>query len=111
MLRSSRGEHGTMFVLEIRRSETHVSIDEGGRTQGTMMALEASVKDSRRFAGRGWAYFSFDGPGGLGATARPLAATAGCYACHERHAWVDNTFVQFYPTLLDAARKHGFATP
>jgi hypothetical protein len=97
----------TMFVLEIRRAEPNVSIDNGGRTQGVVVAIEASVKDRERFSGNGWAYFSFDGPGGLLDDAQPLPGTAACYSCHESHAAVDNTFVQFYPTLLEAARRLG----
>jgi hypothetical protein len=27
-----------------------------------------------------------------------------CYSCHEQHAAVDTTFVQFYPTLLPIAK-------
>ena len=97
----------TMFVLEIRRAESNVSIDEGGRTQGAVVAVEASVKDRSRFPGNGWAYFTFDGAGRLLDDAQPLPATAACYACHANHAAVDNTFVQFYPTLLETARRLG----
>jgi hypothetical protein len=97
----------TMFVLEIRRAESSVSIDQGGRTQGAVVAVEASVKDRARFPGNGWAYFTFDGAGGLLDDAQPLPASAACYACHENHAAVDNTFVQFYPTLLETARRLG----
>jgi hypothetical protein len=101
----------TMFVLEIRRAEEKVSIDSGGRTQGAVVAVEASVKDSSRFPGNGWAYFTFDGPNGLVDDAAPLPATAACYSCHERHALLDNTFVQFYPTLLETARRLGKLDP
>lgn len=102
---------GTMFVLEIRRAESGVSIDTGGRTQGDVVALEASVKDRSRFGGNGWAYFSFDGPQGFLDDAAPLPATAACHSCHASHAAVDNTFVQFYPTLREAARRHGRLSP
>jgi hypothetical protein len=36
-----------------------------------------------------------------------LPTTASCYACHSTNGAVDNTFVQFYPTLLDVAREKG----
>jgi hypothetical protein len=98
---------GTMFVLEIRRAESGISIDGGGRTQGDVVAIEASVKDSSRFPAKGWAYFTFDGQRGFLDDAAPLPSSAACYSCHERHAAVDNTFVQFYPTLREAARRHG----
>jgi hypothetical protein len=32
---------------------------------------------------------------------------ANCYKCHEAHAAVDTTFVQFYPTLLPIAKSKG----
>ena len=35
----------TIFILEIRRAEDHVSINNGGRTQGALLAIEAEVKD------------------------------------------------------------------
>jgi len=38
------------------------------------------------------------------ATAIPKEAQ--CYACHGDHGAVDNTFVQFYPTLLPIAVAH-----
>ena len=28
-----------------------------------------------------------------------------CYSCHQQHGAVDTTFVQFYPTLLEIAKK------
>jgi hypothetical protein len=37
----------------------------------------------------------------------PNPPTASCYACHREHTAVENTFVQFYPTLLDVARRFG----
>ena len=40
-------------------------------------------------------------------SAKPIARPSSCYACHEEHAAVDTTFVQFYPTLKAAAEKHG----
>jgi hypothetical protein len=32
---------------------------------------------------------------------------AECYSCHEQHAAVDTTFVQFYPTLIELAKSKG----
>ena len=31
-----------------------------------------------------------------------------CYSCHEQHGAVDTTFVQFYPTLIDAAKQKAY---
>ena len=101
----------TMFILELRAADENVSINNGGRTQGTMRAMEAAVKDVQRFPEGGWGYFSFDGTGGLVDSASPLPSTASCYGCHKNNTAVDNTFVQFYPTLMDVARKMGTVKP
>ena len=102
----------TMFVLEIRRSLENVSINKGGRTQGEVVVIETAVKDVERFkATGGWAYFDFGGGERARSAATPLPATASCYTCHSTNTAVDNTFVQFYPELLAAARKHGTLRP
>ena len=110
-LRSGTWPDKTMFVLEVRDADTNVSINNGGRTQGALMRMEASVKDRQRFPDGGWAYFSFDGPQGLAAAAAPLPPTAVCYACHRANTAVDNTFVQFYPTLFEVAKRLGTVKP
>ena len=86
---------GTTFVLEIREPAENVSIARGGYFEGKRTALEASVKDSRRFSS-GWAYFGFEN----GALATASAnAEARCHACHVEHGQIDSVFVQFYPNL------------
>ena len=106
-MQTGQWPEGTMFVLEIRRSAEEVSIDTGGRTQAAHVALEASVKDSARYPGAGWAYFSFDSDRGLLERTAALPRTAGCHACHERHGAVEWTFTQFYPQQFEVARKLG----
>lgn len=94
----------TMFVLEIRRAEEQVSINNGGRTQGDLLAIEAAVKDSARYRGTGgWAYFGL----GTSASANQIPATQDCYSCHRENTAVDNTFVQFYPELFAIAKQKG----
>lgn len=92
----------TMFVLEIRGAGSHASINNDGHFQQQLVAVEAAVKDEKRFAEK-WAYFDFG-------TAKP-AATAfpkgRCFTCHNTNGAVENTFVQFYPTLLEIARGKG----
>ncbi len=95
-----------MLLLEIRRGQVNVSINNGGQTQGEVVALESAVKDAARFPDTGWGYFTF-GPAGVLASAPPLPATASCYACHSSNTAVENTFVQFYPTLFEVAKKMG----
>jgi hypothetical protein len=91
----------TMLVLEVRMSSSHGSINKSGHFQTTdMMGREVHVKDESRFPGK-WAFFGFD-------TEEPsnmFPKEMNCYSCHEQHAAVDTTFVQFYPTLIDIAKK------
>ena len=109
-MNTGRWPDKTIFILEIRSAEDHVSINNGGRTQGGLLAVEAEVKDQARFPG-GWAYFSFGGAPNLAAAAAPLPATASCYNCHKANTAVEQTFVQFYPTLMEVARRMGTVRP
>jgi hypothetical protein len=110
-LRSGTWPDTTMFILELREAQANVSINNGGHTQGGVMAIEAAVKDRRRFPDGGWAYFTFSGRNGLTASAPPLPAKASCYSCHRDNTAVDNTFVQFYPTLFEVAKRLGTVKP
>lgn len=102
---------GTIFALEIRRSSNKGSINRNGHFQTGLAAVEFEVKDARRFKG-GWAYFGFDGSEEkLPATAKALPATASCHACHGANGAVEHTFVQFYPTLFEVARRKGTLRP
>jgi hypothetical protein len=94
----------TMFILEIRGSSSEGSINKGGHFQSNLVIVEASVKDEARFPGK-WAYFDFGRD--MKTQVAALPRTERCYACHAENAAVDNTFVQFYPTLLEVATKMG----
>ena len=92
----------TMLVLEVRGAMDKGSINKSGNYQSTeVMGREVHVKDSAHL--QGWGFFGFDG----GKTAKMTPRTAVCYSCHASHAAVDNTFVQFYPTLLPIATAKG----
>jgi hypothetical protein len=108
---SGKWPEKTMFLLEVRQANADPSVDAGGRTQTGVVALEAAVKDSARFPGLTWAYFSFDSAKGLKASADRLPDSANCYACHRQHTAVEQTFVQFYPTLFDIAKQKGTVKP
>jgi hypothetical protein len=95
---SGRWPDKTMFILEIRRAQGKGSINNGGHYQTEIVSVEAAVKDEGRFAQK-WAYFGF----GRGDKAQAAPATSSCNTCHSRNAAVENTFVQFYPTLLEIA--------
>jgi hypothetical protein len=101
----------TMFVLEARRSETNAAPNVGGRFQGEILALEAEVKDSK--FPDGWAFFNFGRAPAFSAAAAPLTGDAvrACVECHTQHTAVERTFVQFYPTLLEVARRKGTLKP
>lgn len=97
---------GTTLVLEVRGAETGTSINKRGHTQtAEVMGLEVHVKDAKLPGG--WGFYEFDGPNPAKLVARP----ANCYTCHEEHAAVDTTFVQFYPTLLPLARQKNTLSP
>lgn len=96
----------TMFVLEERDASSKGSINQSGHFQVGLHGIAVSVKDSSRFPSK-WAYFNF----GLDAkTARPNPPES-CWNCHNAHGAVDNTFVQFYPTLKPIAMKFGTYRP
>jgi cytochrome P460 len=93
----------TMLVLEARKAGTKASINKSGHYQtGEVMGREVHVKDEARFPGTAkWAFFNSED----GVTGKLLPKEMECYSCHEQHAAVDTTFVQFYPTLLEIAKK------
>ena len=91
-----------MFVMEVRASATKGSINKGGHYQEELVTIEAHVKDQARFQSK-WEFFGF----GAGQTAKPLGAKSNCQTCNSQNGAVDNTFVQFYPTLLPVARAKG----
>jgi len=113
--RSGKWPDKTMFILEARRAEAAASIDNVGKSQGALLAIESAVKDTARFGANpgsnGWGYFTFDGPNGLKESARALPTTAACYECHAANTAVDNTFVQYYPTLFEVAKRLGTVKP
>jgi hypothetical protein len=97
----------TIFILEIRSSSSHGSINKAGHFQSDVVAVEAAVKDEAHIPEK-WGYFGFPGPpGGLAKTAKAFGKTAGCLACHTANGATDNTFVQFYPTLYEVAEAKG----
>ena len=97
----------TMFILEIRASTSEGSINTSGHYQADLAAVEGEVKDRARYPD-GWAYFDF---GHAADRAEPLPTTATCYSCHKSNAAVEQTFVQFYPTLMEVARRMKTVNP
>ena len=98
----------TIWVLEFRGVGAESVANRQGKFQTGIVGFEANVKDSR--FPDGWGYFGF----GAGQTsASPLAGDTvqRCIDCHSAHTAVERTFVQFYPTLLDVAKRKGTVKP
>ena len=91
----------TIFVVEERGEQTKGSINKVGHFQTDRMGYGVEVKDAS--LPDKWAYYNFDSDT-KSARANPKD---GCFACHEQHAAVEHSFVQFYPTLKPVAKKFG----
>jgi hypothetical protein len=102
-LNSGKWPEQTMFVIDERDAQSKGSINKTGHFQTDLMGLAVEVKDSSRFP-ETWAYFAFDADG---KTAEAMPKGNGCWSCHDAHATVEHTFVQFYPTLKPVAKKYG----
>jgi hypothetical protein len=100
-LKSGTWPDKTALIIEIRDSDSKVSINKDGRVQTNFSFAEAHVKDSSR---GGWAFYAFH-DGAQQATLIPKSAA--CYSCHEQNGGADTTFVQFYPTLIEIAKNKG----
>lgn len=98
-LKSGKWPDKTMFVLEVRDAESKGSINNGGNYQTGITGIESEVKDKGQ-----WTFYSF---GKTRTEGKPFARTERCYECHGQNGAVDNTFVQFYPTLLPIAKDKG----
>lgn len=96
----------TMFVLEVYSAASHGSINKQGNYQDAMLGVESEVKDESRFPEK-WAYFGF---GTDGKTASKIPQS-NCWSCHNQNGAVENTFTQFYPTLLRTAYSMNTVKP
>lgn len=100
---SGKWPEQSMFVIDERDAASRSSINQKGHYQTDLMGLAAEVKDSSRNPDK-WAYYTF---GADGQTAEAMPHGNPCWSCHEAHAAVEHTFVQFYPTLKPVAKKFG----
>ena len=94
---------GTVVYSDKRRAITTLPItaNAGWGQTGDAAGGEVEIKDAKN---RRWMYYQ----AGAGETvAKAVADQSACTTCHTTHAAVDSIFVQFYPTLVDAARSHG----
>ena len=65
------------------------------------MGIAVEVKDAR--VPDKWGYFGFD----KDSKTAQINPKGDCFNCHDAHAAVEHTFVQFYPTLKPMAKKFG----
>src|SRR5580704_12209548 len=101
--KSGKWPEQTMFVIDERDAASRSSINQKGHYQTDLTGLPVEVKDSVHNPDK-WAYYFF---GADGKTAEAMPHGNPCYTCHDAHAAVEHTFVQFYPTLKVVAKKFG----
>jgi hypothetical protein len=106
--KSGKWPEQSMFVIDERDAASKGSINKTGHFQTDLMGVVVEVKDSARNP-ETWAYYAFapDGATADGKAAGAMPKGNPCWSCHEAHAAVEHTFVQFYPTLKVAAKKFG----
>jgi hypothetical protein len=79
-----------------------------GMFNGRRIGLEVAVKNASRPDGKTtpWAYYNFTDPSDRSKMLASAAAfpDEACANCHQRHASIDNVWVQFYPALRDGRR-------
>jgi len=102
-VKSGKWPEQTMFVIDERDAASRSSINQKGHYQTDLMGLAVEVKDSSRNPDK-WAYYGF---GAENKSAGAMPHGNPCWACHDAHAAVEHTFVQFYPTLKPVAQKFG----
>jgi Cytochrome P460 len=102
-LDSGKWPEQTMFVIDEREAASRSSINQKGHYQTDLVGLAVEVKDSVHNPDK-WAYYGFR-PDGETAEAMPHGNP--CWSCHDEHAAVEHTFVQFYPTVKPVAKKFG----
>jgi hypothetical protein len=109
-LKTGSFPEGTILIKELTRV-LKPTFPDGSRTEpsgrgffnGELNGIDASVKDSKRFAKtNGWGYFTFGHhpmPYAQTAAESPVSECAGCHLANV--AKTDMTWVQFYPILRD----------
>jgi hypothetical protein len=106
-VKSGKWPEQSMFVIDERDTASRGSINQKGHYQTDLMGLAVEVKDSAKNPDK-WAYYAFDADGnGAGKAAGAMPHGNSCWSCHEAHAAVEHSFVQFYPTLKVVAKRFG----
>lgn len=100
-LKTGKWPDKSIFVVEERNSDSKASINTAGHFQTDFEGFGVEVKDSS--APELWSYYNF----GADTKAAKVNPKPACWQCHEDHAAVEHSFVQFYPTLKPVAKKFG----
>jgi cytochrome P460 len=101
--KSGKWPEQSMFVIDEREAASRSSINQKGHYQTDLMGLAVEVKDSTRNPDK-WAYYGFAADS---KSSGAMAHGNSCWACHDAHAAVEHTFIQFYPTLKTVAKQFG----
>jgi hypothetical protein len=101
-LKSGKWPEQSMFVIDERDAESKGSINKQGHFQTDLTGLVVEVKDTTRNPDK-WAYYGFE----PNVKAAEAMQKDKCWSCHDQHAAVEHTFIQFYPTLKPVAKNFG----
>jgi hypothetical protein len=97
----------TVLVMQVfaAAEKEPASVLASGVFNGRRVGLEVAVKNSFRPDGKTtpWAYYNFTDPSDASKVLASASAfpDENCANCHQRHASIDNVWVQFYPALRD----------
>lgn len=89
----------TIMVKENRASDDD-PLSKGGKFQTKVVSREIHIKDASH---GGWVFYIFQQE----FKAKPFEKQEACTGCHNKNAATEGTFVQYYPTLVEAAKQHG----
>lgn len=99
---------GTIIIKELVTVGSKKAVSGNGYFMGDFAGLEATIKDSKRFAKEpgNWGYFSFGHSLPYAETAKAFPTNA-CNSCHQASAADDFVFTQYYPVLAQAKGGDG----
>ena len=106
-LANDRFPDKTVLVMQVFEAADKEPKDvlASGVFNGRRVGLEVAVKNASRPDGKTtpWAYYNFTDPSDRtkALPSAPAFPDQACANCHQRHASIDNVWVQFYPALRD----------
>jgi len=99
---------GTVLIKELTSVGATQALSGNGFFQGEYIGLEATIKDSKRFAKEpgNWAYFTFSHEAPPYPASAKQQPTGACNACHDAGTQTgvaeDFVFTAYYPVLRAA---------